>query len=173
MDNKLRRKALSILVKFPSISSYELAGILCIDERQARKLIKNLPQDIIEENIRKIKQEKKEEKQEDKADKKSQIGATLKGSVSIHKDGYGFFVPDDKNIEDAFIHPKKLKGASHNDVCLARIGIYKGRREAEVMQIIERGIEQVVGVVEKYRNNYRIIPFSRNFQGHIIIKNSS
>ena len=87
MDNKLRRKALSILVKFPSISSYELAGILCIDERQARKLIKNLPQDIIEENIRKIKQEKKEEKQEDKADKKSQIGATLKGSVSIHKDG--------------------------------------------------------------------------------------
>ena len=35
--------------------------------------------------------------------------SSLKGSVSIHKDGYGFFVPDDKNIEDAFIHPKKLK----------------------------------------------------------------
>ena len=173
MDNKLRKKALDILVKFPSISSYELAGILCIDERQARKLIKNLPQDIIEENVRKIKKEKKEVKQEARQDKKSHIGATLKGTISIHKDGYGFFIPDDKNIEDAFIHPKKLKGASHNDVCLARIGIYKGKREAEVVQIIERGIEQVVGVVEKYRNNYRIIPFSRNFQGHIIIKNSS
>ena len=173
MDNKLRKKALNILVKFPSISSYELANILCIDERQARKLIKNLPQDIIEENVRKIKKEKKEEKQEARLDKKSQIGATLRGTISIHKDGYGFFIPDDKNVEDAFIHPKKLKGASHNDVCLARIGIYKGKREAEVVQIIERGIEQVVGVVEKYRNNYRIIPFSRNFQGHIIIKNSS
>ena len=164
MDNKLRKKALNILVKFPSISSYELAGILCIDERQARKLIKNLPQDIIEENVRKIKKEKKEVKQEARQDKKSHIGATLKGTISIHKDGYGFFIPDDKNIEDAFIHPKKLKGASHNDVCLARIGIYKGKREAEVVQIIERGIEQVVGVVEKYRNNYRIIPFSRTWK---------
>ncbi len=79
MDNKLRKKALNILVKFPSISSYELANILCIDERQARKLIKNLPQDIIEENVRKIKKEKKEEKQEERLDKKSQIGVTLKG----------------------------------------------------------------------------------------------
>ena len=87
MDNKLRKKALNILVKFPSISSYELANILCIDERQARKLIKNLPQDIIEENVRKIKKEKKEEKQEARLDKKSQIGATLRGTISIHKDG--------------------------------------------------------------------------------------
>ncbi len=170
MNNKLRKKALDILIKFPSISSYELANILCIDERQARKLIKNLPQDIIEENIRNIKKDKKDEKQ---INKKSELGATLKGTVSIHKDGYGFFIPDDKNIDDAFIHPKKLKGASHNDICLARIGIYKGKREAEIIQIIERGITQVVGIVEKYKNSYRIIPFSRNFQGHIIIKNSN
>ncbi|MCI6474105.1 MAG: ribonuclease R [Mucispirillum sp.] len=172
MDNKLRKKAEKILSQFPHISSYELADILNIDERQARKLIKNLPQDILEENVRKfIKDKKPEKKSDNNAYKKSHIGEVLKGTVSIHKDGYGFFIPDDKNIEDAFIHPKKLKEAAHNDICLARIGIYKGKREAEVVQIIERGIEQVVGVVEKHRSSYRVIPFSRNFQGHIIIKN--
>ena len=170
MDNKIRKKAEKILIEFPNISSHELANILCIDERQARKLIKNLPYDMIVENI---KNKKIASSKSGKTKTKSEtngVGQVLRGTISTHKDGYGFFIPDDKSIDDAFIHPKKLKNAAHGDVCTARISIYKGKREAEVVNIIQRGIEEVVGVVDKYRNSVRVIPFSRNFQGYIIIK---
>lgn len=170
MDNKTRKKAEKILIEFPNISSHELANILGIDERQARKLIKNLPYDMIVENI---KNKKIASSKSGKTKTKSEtngVGQVLRGTISTHKDGYGFFIPDDKSIDDAFIHPKKLKNAAHGDVCTARISIYKGKREAEVVNIIQRGIEEVVGVVDKYRNSVRVIPFSRNFQGYIIIK---
>ena len=170
MDNKIRKKAEKILIEFPNISSHELANILGIDERQARKLIKNLPYDMIVENI---KNKKIASSKSGKTKTKSEtngVGQVLRGTISTHKDGYGFFIPDDKSIDDAFIHPKKLKNAAHGDVCTARISIYKGKREAEVVNIIQRGIEEVVGVVDKYRNSVRVIPFSRNFQGYIIIK---
>lgn len=169
MDNKIRRKAEKILTDFPNITSKELAGILSIDERQARKLIKNLPYDMIAD---KIKQNKKNISVQQKVKKSSTngVGEVLKGTISIHKDGYGFFIPDDKSIDDAFIHPRKLKNAVHGDICTARISIYKGKREAEVVNILERGIEKVVGIVDKYRNRTKVIPFSRNFYGHIIIK---
>ena len=168
MDNKIRKKAEKILIEFPNISSHELANILCIDERQARKLIKNLPYDMIVENI---KNKKIASSKSGKTKSETNgVGQVLRGTISTHKDGYGFFIPDDKSIDDAFIHPKKLKNAAHGDVCTARISIYKGKREAEVVNIIQRGIEEVVGVVDKYRNSVRVIPFSRNFQGYIIIK---
>ena len=170
MDNKIRKKAEKILIEFPNISSHELANILGIDERQARKLIKNLPYDMIVENI---KNKKIASSKSGKTKTKSEtngVGQVLRGTISTHKDGYGFFIPDDKSIDDAFIHPKKLKNAAHGDVCTARISIYKGKREAEVVNIIQRGIEEVVGFVDKYRNSVRVIPFSRNFQGYIIIK---
>lgn len=168
MDNKIRKKAEKILIEFPNISSHELANILCIDERQARKLIKNLPYDMIVENI---KNKKIASSKSGKTKSETNgVGQVLRGTISTHKDGYGFFIPDDKSIDDAFIHPKKLKNAVHGDVCTARISIYKGKREAEVVNIIQRGIEEVVGVVDKYRNSVRVIPFSRNFQGYIIIK---
>ena len=168
MDNKLRKKAEQILLEYPNISSKELAGILSIDERQARKIIKNLPYDMI---VDKIKSNKSTAvKKENKKSLSNGVGQILRGSISIHKDGYGFFIPDDKSVDDAFIHPKKLKNAVHGDICTARISIYKGKREAEVVSIIERSIENVVGIVDKYRNSTRVIPFSRNFHGHIIIK---
>lgn len=171
MDNKIRKKAEQILIDFPNISSYELANLLNIDERQARKLIKNLPYDMIVDKIKHKKETAKENKSKKKAlTHTNGVGQVLKGTISIHKDGYGFFIPDDKSIDDAFIHPKKLKNAAHNDVCTARISIYKGKREAEVVSILQRGIEEVVGVVDNYRNSTRVIPFSRNFHGHIIIK---
>lgn len=168
MDNKTRKKAEKILIEFPNISSHELANILGIDERQARKLIKNLPYDMIVENI---KNKKIASSKSGKTKSETNgVGQVLRGTISTHKDGYGFFIPDDKSVDDAFIHPKKLKNAAHGDVCTARISIYKGKREAEVVNIIQRGIEEVVGVVDKYRNSVRVIPFSRNFQGYIIIK---
>lgn len=170
MDNKIRKKAEQILIDFPNISSGELASILGIDERQARKLIKNLPYDMIVEKIRTKKSQKPEKSRSEGKSALNGVGQVLRGTISIHKDGYGFFIPDDKSIDDAFIHPKKLKNAVHGDVCNARISIYKGKREAEVINIIERGIEEVVGIVDKYRNSVRVIPFSRNFHGHIIIK---
>lgn len=170
MDNKIRKKAEKILIEFPNISSHELANILGIDERQARKLIKNLPYDMIVENI---KNKKIASSKSGKTKSETNgVGQVLRGTISTHKDGYGFFIPDDKSVDDAFIHPKKLKNAAHGDVCTARISIYKGKREAEVVNIIQRGIEEVVGVVDKYRNSVRVIPFSRNFQGYIIIKDN-
>jgi ribonuclease R len=68
------------------------------------------------------------------------------GLVRVHPDGYGFFIPEDTSNSDAFIAPRRLKGAMHGDQ--VRVKVYQDRRnrfEAEVIEIKERSNDQVVG----------------------------
>lgn len=164
MKSSLKKRAIDLLTKYPDISNYEFAKILNIDVKQVRNIIKKLLSNNTDDELNKLRVNRKQKKS---------TNTVLKGTVCYHKEGYGFFIPEDKNIEDAFIHPVNLNGAFHNDKCLARISMYRHRREAEIIEIIERGVEQVIGIIVKHRGSYRIIPFSKNFQNSIVIKNNN
>jgi len=68
------------------------------------------------------------------------------GRVMGHPDGFGFLIPDDGS-PDLYLHNKQMSGLMHGDRILASVrGIDpKGRREGAVVEVLERGTEQVVG----------------------------
>jgi ribonuclease R len=70
----------------------------------------------------------------------------IAGRVLGHPDGFGFLKPDD-GTDDLFISPREMKPLMHNDRISVRVsGIdRKGRREATVMEVLERNTHQVVG----------------------------
>ncbi|ALA25125.1 exoribonuclease R [Piscirickettsia salmonis] len=69
----------------------------------------------------------------------------VEGRVHAHKDGFGFVCLDD--ADDVFLSIGQMKALWHGDIVQARIsGVSaKGRREGTVVDIIERGVEQVTG----------------------------
>lgn len=71
---------------------------------------------------------------------------TIAGRVLGHPEGFGFLKPDD-GTDDLFLSPREMKPLMHNDRASVRVsGIdRKGRREAAVVEILERNTHQVVG----------------------------
>ncbi len=70
----------------------------------------------------------------------------IPGRILSYPDGFGFLKPDDGG-EDLFISPREMNRLMHNDRALVRVsGIdRKGRREAKVVEVLERNTHQVVG----------------------------
>ncbi len=70
----------------------------------------------------------------------------IRGRVIGHPDGFGFLVPDDQS-DDLFLSPRQMRGVLHGDRVLGRVmGVdHRGRREGGIIEILERGSEQVVG----------------------------
>ncbi len=70
----------------------------------------------------------------------------IRGRVIGHPDGFGFLVPDDQS-SDLFLSPRQMRGVLHGDRVLGRVmGVdHRGRREGAIIEILERGSEQVVG----------------------------
>ncbi len=87
----------------------------------------------------------------------------LTGKIEGHPEGYAFFIPDGKKGEDLFIHRKNLNGALHGDRVEVKAGVFRGRKEAAVVRITERGVKSFVGVADIDRRRFDVIPLSRNF----------
>lgn len=70
----------------------------------------------------------------------------IRGRIIGHPDGFGFLVPDDGG-EDLFMSPKEMRSLFHGDRAVARvIGVdRRGRKEGALVEVLERGTEQVVG----------------------------
>ncbi|MCK5769628.1 ribonuclease R [Algiphilus sp.] len=68
------------------------------------------------------------------------------GRVLAHKDGFGFLTPDDGG-GDLFLSPQQMQRLWPGDRVVARAGEAdrRGRREGAVVEILERGVQQVVG----------------------------
>ena len=75
---------------------------------------------------------------------------TLAGVVRRHADGYGFVVPDDEQEDDIYLPRRAMQGVMHGDRVLVRLETrqrYGERRSGRVVQVLERGQQDVVGRV--------------------------
>ncbi len=97
----------------------------------------------------------------------------ITGTIESHRDGFAFFIPDNKDEKDLFIHEKNLSGAMHKDHVAIKVVSFKGKLEGVVVDIIERGVKEILGVVDRVGQITTIIPFSRNFTEIINIKNNT
>ena len=74
----------------------------------------------------------------------------LAGVVKRHADGYGFVVPDDEQEDDIYLTRRAMQGVMHGDRVLVRLETrqhHGERRSGRVVQVFERGQQEVVGRV--------------------------
>ena len=94
----------------------------------------------------------------------------IAGRVLGHPDGFGFLKPDDGS-KDLFLSAREMKALMHNDRVLVNVSNAdkKGRREAGVVQILERNTHQIVGRLLKEKGFYFVTPDSKKITQDILI----
>ncbi len=98
----------------------------------------------------------------------------IPGRLRVHRDGYGFVIPDAplEGIEgDIFLPPDAAEKAMHGDhvaVRLTRFG-RDGRAEGEIARILERAHTTVVGTFHIRRRGFFVEPHDARISGWIEI----
>ncbi len=99
------------------------------------------------------------------------------GRIQGNPKGFAFLIPDDQKQQDVFIMNEDLNGAMHNDRVIVRLyrHLEDGRkREGQVIRILKRANEQVVGTYEESKNFGFVIPDDKRLGQDIFIpKNDS
>ncbi|MEX2534050.1 MAG: ribonuclease R [Trueperaceae bacterium] len=94
------------------------------------------------------------------------------GKLQVTSGGYGFVIPESGNAKDLFIPVDRLAGAWDGDKVVARPNPMKsdnGRTSGEVVRILERKHQRVVGTLE-YSRGYAILrPDSPKLRERILL----
>ncbi len=85
----------------------------------------------------------------------------VSGTLQCNPRGFAFLLPKNRDYKDVYIPAAGLKGAMHNDRVIAKIvkgNINGTKAEGEIVRILERANNQVVGTFEKNRRFGFVIP---------------
>ena len=78
---------------------------------------------------------------------KKESNVRYKGKISIHSKGFGFFIPNDADMQDVFIPTKYIGGAYNGDeveiVILSKP--HDKNKEGKVVKVLKRNVKLVVG----------------------------
>lgn len=98
----------------------------------------------------------------------------VRGKIDSNPKGFAFLIPDNKDIDDIFIPSDCMNSAMHNDIVFVRIDKKNdGRRpEGEVVKIIKRANQTIVGVYEKSGNFGFVVPDDKKITQDIYISKS-
>jgi len=94
------------------------------------------------------------------------------GRFQGNERGFGFVIPDDPDQEDLFIQIDHLNGVMHGDRVMARITKYpesNRRAEGEIIKILKRANDKIVGVFERSGSLGFVVPDHRKMKGDIIV----
>jgi ribonuclease R len=105
---------------------------------------------------------------------------TLVGRLSMHRDGYGFVIPDaatlDPNIKarlagDVFIPPHASGSSMHGDRVLVEVTSFRpdGRAEGRILRSVDRAHPTVVGIFHYDRGHNYVKPIDEKVTQEIII----
>ncbi|SCG83020.1 ribonuclease R [Proteiniborus sp. DW1] len=97
------------------------------------------------------------------------------GRLQCHQRGFGFLIPDNKELKDVFVSAQDMNGALHGDKVVVRL-ITKNsegrRQEGEVIRILERVNKTIVGVYENSKNFGFVVPSDTRINMDIFIPKS-
>ncbi len=104
---------------------------------------------------------------------------TIIGRLSMHRDGYGFVLPDPKSLGsrfkglagDVFIPPPFIGNAMHGDQVLVEVGTIRpdGRAEGRILRPVNRAHPTVVGTFH-YGSRYNFVtPIDGKIRHEILI----
>lgn len=93
------------------------------------------------------------------------------GKISVHRDGFGFVVPEAGNSGDIFIPARFLDGVMNGDRVVAAIE-GRGRRgnpEGRIVQVLERATQTLVGRYEHLDGYCFVVPSDLSMGQDILI----
>jgi ribonuclease R len=98
----------------------------------------------------------------------------IPGRVVAHADGYGFLVPD-SGSDDLYLGTREMRVLFHGDKVLARVrGVdFRGRLEAEVIEVVEHSITSVVGIYHKSGREGFVRPLNRRITQNLVVTNGA
>ena len=93
------------------------------------------------------------------------------GTVSGHRDGFGFVVRDDGEPDDVYLSAREMRSLFHGDRVAIRIkGMdRRGRAEGELVDVLERATQQVAGQFIRERGIGLVIPDNSKISHRILI----
>ena len=105
---------------------------------------------------------------------------TMVGRLSMHRDGYGFVIPDaatlDPNLKarlagDVFIPPPATGSSMHGDRVLVEVTSFRpdGRTEGRIIRSVDRAHPTVVGIFHYDRRHNYVKPIDEKVTQEIII----
>lgn len=96
------------------------------------------------------------------------------GRLNVHKDGYGFLIPDTpvEGIRgDIYIPRESAETAMHGDRVVVHILRVErdGKADGKIVRILKRAHATVVGEFKLKRRGYVVVPFDQRIQQWIVI----
>ena len=93
------------------------------------------------------------------------------GTVSGHRDGFGFVVRDDGEPDDVYLSAREMRPLFHGDrVAIRVVGKdRRGRAEGELVDVLDRGTLQVAGQFIRERGIGLVVPDNPRISHRILI----
>ena len=93
------------------------------------------------------------------------------GTVAGHRDGYGFVVRDDADADDVFLSAREMRALFDGDRVAIRIAghDHRGRAAGELVDVLERGVQQIAGQYIRERGIGIVIPDEARLAHRILI----
>jgi ribonuclease R len=93
------------------------------------------------------------------------------GTVSGHRDGFGFVVRDDREQDDVYLSAREMRSLFDGDrVAIRIVGMdRRGRSEGELVDILDRGTRQVAGQFIRERGIGLVVPDNPKISHRILI----
>lgn len=83
----------------------------------------------------------------------------LRGRVQAHPDGFGFLIPENKDVEDVYLNRREMRRVMHGDQVMVRIDRkQRGGTEAHVVQVIERAQKRLLGTYDEFDGKGYLVP---------------
>lgn len=96
--------------------------------------------------------------------------AILEGKVQGHRDGFGFFIPDNKELPDVYLPPVEMRKVLHGDrVRVNPTGSYKGKLEGSIVEVLERSTSSLVGRVLNENGHFVVVPEDQRIKHDVYI----
>ena len=94
----------------------------------------------------------------------------IHGRVIGHPDGFGFLHPDEGG-DDLFLSPREMRRLWHGDRIVARVAGMdrRGRREAAVVEVLERAFENIVGRMQMEAGVAFVLPDNKRVTHQILV----
>lgn len=96
----------------------------------------------------------------------------LRGKLQAHAKGFGFLIPDDRELPDVYIHAHDMGTAMNGDIVLVRVNSKSasgGRMEGEVVRVVSRANTQIVGLFKSLEAYAFVIPDDKRVVRDIFI----